>query len=441
VIVEGGSIAYVAGFGSAGPGRGPVTPHTPFVLGSVSKSFTALAAAQLMAAGRLDRDAPVQRYLPWFRLADAAASAQISVRHLLSHTSGISTYTGRRGSDEAEDALGLQHAVRQLADVELSAAPGARYEYSNTNYQVLGAVIEASSGQAYAEYVERQVFAPLGMLHSHAHVAAARADGLATGHRYWFTRPVATPQGGAGVSSMPAGHLMSSAEDLGRYLLWSLGDGHLGETRLLPAANIEQLFQPLAEIPSGNQYAMGWMLTPSANGLPIWHTGSTPSFHSHVALDRASQRGFALLINAESYLTGPLIWQLGREVTRALRGEEPRAIQGPGIPLKLAPLLLLVLLQALACARLIHRWRKRQPSVPPEPQRGRWPRQLLLPWIYAAALGTVALVLAPRSQDLTWTLLTTFAPDAGYSLLALALLAITWSALKSALWIRSRRSH
>lgn len=90
-IVEGGKIVHLRGFGRVRPGGEAPTPQTPFAVGSLTKSFTALAVMQLVEAGKIDLDAPVQRYLPWFRVADLRASAQITVRHLLNHTSGLPT--------------------------------------------------------------------------------------------------------------------------------------------------------------------------------------------------------------------------------------------------------------------------------------------------------------------------------------------------------------
>src|SRR3989454_11052600 len=88
-LVHNDQIVHLRGFGSADQSGRAVTTHTPFLLASVSKSFTALAVMQLVEAGKVELDAPVQRYLPWFRLADPVASARISVRHLLYHTSGL----------------------------------------------------------------------------------------------------------------------------------------------------------------------------------------------------------------------------------------------------------------------------------------------------------------------------------------------------------------
>ncbi len=88
-IVEGDQIVHLRGFGQARPGGEAPTPQTPFFIGSLTKSITALAVMQLVEAGKIELDAPVQRYLPWFRVADPEASAQMTVRHLLNQTSGL----------------------------------------------------------------------------------------------------------------------------------------------------------------------------------------------------------------------------------------------------------------------------------------------------------------------------------------------------------------
>jgi CubicO group peptidase (beta-lactamase class C family) len=124
-IVHGDQIVHLKTMGVADPSGRPITPQTSFLLASLSKSFTALAIMQLVEAGQIDLDAPVQRYLPWFRVADAAASARITVRHLLNQTSGLSALTGngyfitRDSDDEAQDRF-----VRGLSTASLSSAPG-----------------------------------------------------------------------------------------------------------------------------------------------------------------------------------------------------------------------------------------------------------------------------------------------------------------------------
>ncbi len=124
-IVQGDQAAYVQGYGKAGPGKGPVTPQTSFMIGSTTKAFTALAIMQLVESGKIELDAPVQTYLPWFRVADAQASAQITVRHLLNQTSGFSNAAGLKeevAHDLSDNAI--ETSVRRLAEVDLARISG-----------------------------------------------------------------------------------------------------------------------------------------------------------------------------------------------------------------------------------------------------------------------------------------------------------------------------
>src|SRR5437870_6324200 len=124
-LVHNDQIVHLRGFGSADSTGRAVTPHTPFLLASVSKSFTALAIMQLVEAGKVELDAPVQRYLSWFRVADSTASARITVRQLLNQTSGIPETNSATGSTTVEQQ------VRDLSTVALDRPVGTGYEYAN----------------------------------------------------------------------------------------------------------------------------------------------------------------------------------------------------------------------------------------------------------------------------------------------------------------------
>jgi CubicO group peptidase (beta-lactamase class C family) len=110
-VVRGNQVAYLKGYGIAGPDGRSVTPQTPFILGSTSKSFTALAIMQLVEAGKIDLDAPVTKYLPWFRTADEAASARITVRNLLQQDSRLPVDEGREGFSENDLIKGRKRQV------------------------------------------------------------------------------------------------------------------------------------------------------------------------------------------------------------------------------------------------------------------------------------------------------------------------------------------
>jgi CubicO group peptidase (beta-lactamase class C family) len=212
VVVRAGAATVAA--------TGDATPDTPFVIGSATKSFTALAVLQLAEAGRVRLDEPAVDYLPDFATSDPTVSNRITVRQLLSHTSGLPTAAGTDPLARPETTLHRQ----VLALRATTAAPAGAFAYSNANYEVLGDLIEHVTGTSYARYLQTHVLAPLDMTHTYTDLDSARAHGLQQGHRIWF---------GVGIDAgywyradfLPAGFLVSTAGDLGHYLSALLNGG------------------------------------------------------------------------------------------------------------------------------------------------------------------------------------------------------------------------
>ena len=178
-VVKGDRIVYLKGYGSADSSGRAVTPQTPFVIGSIAKPFTALAVLQLMEAGKLQLDAPVQRYLPWFQVADRQASAQITVRHLLNQTSGIPQGPTLVTLTWPNDDDAIERHVRLLAGAQLNGHPGSSFTYANGNYVTLGAIVQSVSGVSYEDYIRQQIFAPLEMRHSYVAQEQAPQNSMA----------------------------------------------------------------------------------------------------------------------------------------------------------------------------------------------------------------------------------------------------------------------
>jgi CubicO group peptidase (beta-lactamase class C family) len=211
-IVEEDEIAHLRGFGRARPGGEAPTPHTPFIIGSLTKSITALAVMQLVEDGKIELHAPVQRYLPWFRVASPRASAQITVRHLLHQTSGLPQLSGLRPLTDFDGSPGASgRQARALSTLELARPVGSAWEYCNMNYNLLGLINEAASGETYEAYVQNHIFAPLEMIHTYASQAEAKQNGMAVGHRFWFAVPFAEPDLPLPRGSLAAGELSSPA--------------------------------------------------------------------------------------------------------------------------------------------------------------------------------------------------------------------------------------
>ena len=319
-LVHEGRVVHARGFGEAGPEAGAVTPQTPFAVGSLSKAVTALAVMREVEAGRLALDAPVQAVLPWFRVADAEASRAITLRHLLTHTSGLPT-----SAYAVPDGTDLETRVRRLAGVALTAPVGGAVQYSSANYQVAGLMVEVRSGMPFGRYVETQVFAPAGMRHARASLPDAAS--VAAGHRLWFGLPVATrPFHDAG--GLPNGSLLASAEDVGRLLgvLQRQGRTESGAP-LVSAQSVAALLEPRAPTDQGFAYGMGWRIGTTA-GLPsAWHGGSTPSSRGAMALLTEPAYGLVVLSNL-GHPTIDTTRHIARGLAAQLAGQPPPAPEG-----------------------------------------------------------------------------------------------------------------
>ena len=326
-ITQGHEVVHMAGFGSAGEGRS-VTPQTPFRIASVSKPFTALAVMQLVEQGRVELDAPVQTYIPWFEVADGEASQTITVRHLLNQTSGLSEGTYFR--DHAP-GTGLEEAVRDLRHAEPVAPPGTAFHYFNQNYTTLGILVEMVSGQAYGDYAREHILGPLEMDGSAATLEGIAQLDLAQGHGILFGFPVPREQV-ISPHMMPSGGLVSTAEDMAHFLIAQNNGGVYGGTRLLPAEGVAQMHRPNTPgAPKGEGYGMGW-IAERRNGTDILrHDGSLDNFRAFAWLLPEQDYGLAVLINQNGFVPAILAYSdIPGGITDLLTGIEPE----PGLSMR-----------------------------------------------------------------------------------------------------------
>jgi CubicO group peptidase (beta-lactamase class C family) len=282
-VIEGDQIVYLKGYGTAGDH--PMTPQTQMFIGSQSKSVTALVIAQLAEEGLIDLNKPVQTYIPWFRVADDKASEQISINHLLHHTSGLSG----SGFDLILPANTTpEAAVRALAQAEVTAPVGTAFQYFNEGYDVLSFVIETVTGEQYADVVQDRVFDPLGMDLTTADPATA--TDLSSGYTRLFGFPVPIEQPVRDYE-IGAGYIVSTAEDMARYAL-AIKDGAVGLVS-------PQMYQTIIT-PGLADYGMGWHIVDG--GRKIFHGGANETFASHVNIYPKIDRAYVLLINEGSQI-------------------------------------------------------------------------------------------------------------------------------------------
>ncbi|WP_298460732.1 serine hydrolase [uncultured Cellulomonas sp.] len=393
-----------------------VTPSTQFVIGSISKSFTALAVMQLVEAGEVDLDGEIARYLD---VLSGKPAGPVTIRQLLSHTSGYSTLQGNSGAAAGDTGAtgALERAVDARADVTPAYAPGARWEYSNLNYQTLGRLIEVVSGQSFQAYLTATVLEPVGM--ANTVVADGQVHGsMATGHAPWFTTSRALAETPPDVATAPQGGIISTAGDLARYLAMMMN----GEDDVLSAAGKAQMMRPASAVSPG--YGFGWYLDRASGG--VWHTGLTPGFESLAWMLPAQQRGAVVLVNGVGGIGFGETTQLRTAVAASGLGVD-YAGEGSRLPQK-ALVVGLVLLPIVYLLAMIWAWRHRAAIRAKSGVAGRF--SLWFPLLTTSAAAAILLVLVPRLFGSPLPHLSLFVPDFVLALVATAVMGVLWAVFR-----------
>ncbi len=433
-IVKGDSILHIRGFGIADPSGRPVTPETPFVLGSTTKSFTALAIMQLVEKGKIELDLPVQYYLPWFRVADPKASAQITVRHLVNHTSGLTESEGRKGLADRDTSAGaLEKHARVLRKARLRGKVGTRFEYSNSNYIILGNIIQEVSGMSYETYIEQHIFDPLNMKHSFTSQKEAEQNGMAVGYRKWFGYSKPSPDMPFVRGVISAGYLITSARDMAQYLIAHLNEGRYAGKLVISPAGMAELLRPTARMDEKWSYAMGWVTGKMQEEMTIWHNGGTPSFYTYMAILPESRMGMVMLMNMDNLLKANELEIIPYRVIDMLRDRET------DLSLFETDFGFLIGLYGLACLPFIIQllWisysiAKRPWGASQKVLSSYWHKKVL--WICTPLLLNLA--WAAGIFFLFWdSVVSHYAPDLAFVLLISAAVAVIWGVVQSGIRI------
>jgi len=303
---------------------------TPFLLGSVSKSFTAVCIMQLAEQQKIDLTAPVSTYLP-----HAADGDKITVGQLLNHTGGLGEH-------------------QTLENYKIVNEQGVHH-YANVNYSLLGEILAAVSGQSYSEYLSAHLLEPLGLSHTAATFAESMQNGLIDGYTNYWGIPIkkapAYPSSEKAWITVPAGYLSSSANDLGKYLQMYLNGGN----GILSQESIDTMFYGDTVYVTGDVpfwYGYGWATVKEPLSEPVLrHSGLIETGTSCVFIMPESDIGIALACNINDYfVANEMMDSLGWGVVLMLLGEAPNEISGSAYVLRhlgIDGIMLAVLLTAL----------------------------------------------------------------------------------------------
>ena len=242
----------------------PATVSTYYEIGSITKQFTAAAILQLQEAGKLDIDATLATYLP-----DAPHAREVTLKQLLSHTSGMPEYLD--GSDVEQWAVKpatFDQIMARIKDKPLDFPPGSRWSYSNTGYALLGRVIEVTSKESYEHYVKAHLLAAAGMAHTYNVADEARLPGMAKGYRHTDGKLEPAPTIHATVG-WAAGNLVSTVDELER---WNVA---LRSGKIVRPADYALMATPA---PGSTDYGLGLFVDTLDEQPRIGHTGGSFGF-------------------------------------------------------------------------------------------------------------------------------------------------------------------
>jgi CubicO group peptidase (beta-lactamase class C family) len=297
IVVKDGQTVFRKAYGMADVARHePLTPDTALRIGSITKQFTSTAILMLAEEGKLSLDDELTKFLPDY----PTQGRKITIEHLLTHTSGIASFTNK---PDYVANMTRDVTVGQMIDTfkndPLEFDAGSRWRYNNSGYFLLGAIIEKVSGQTYASFLQQRIFTPLGMTHTayeghdrspvkHALGYSAGADGYRPAAQLSMTQPFA------------AGALVSTVDDLARW------DAAVSSGKLLKAASWQRAFTPY-RLTTGKStdYGYGWQIGTLRGAQQIAHSGGINGFRSYALRLPAEHVYVAVLSNTDSGVPSP----------------------------------------------------------------------------------------------------------------------------------------
>jgi CubicO group peptidase (beta-lactamase class C family) len=324
-IVQDGEIAYTRYFGVQSlDTQAPVTAASVFCIASIAKIFVASAVLQLVERGKLDLDAPVAQYLPYFRL-DNERYKQMTIRQMLSHTSGMpdmeeSEYDELVANPEWDEGAPERY-VRGLSHLKPIASPGDRFYYSNIAYNVLGDLIAKASGQIFEDYLRDHILRPAGMPDSTFFHTEVQQDRLAMPHLR-TPEMIVNPIYPYHRADAPASFLHTTVVEMCHWALTCLNRGVYQAQRILSPASFDLMWTPVVDRgspPLYESHGLGWVLGHFDGLKTAGHGGGGFGWTDFFLLLPEINAAFVILINEESSARARFI----RAVLNALLGHQP----------------------------------------------------------------------------------------------------------------------
>ena len=314
VIVKDGQIIYMKGLGYKDFEKQiAVTPDTQFAIGSATKAFTALSVLMAMDEGKVNLDDSPKKYLSYFKMKDADADKNMTVRDLMDHSSGLNRtdlamITGR---------LNRQELIQTVGEAQPMAKLNEKFFYNNIMFAAAGEVVANVQKTTWEKYVPEKIFAPLGMTNSNMSIKQMeKAKDYSFGYEYNFDTKATRKLPFRPIDDVaPAGSINSSARDMAKWITFVMNGGVMNGKRLVSEKGYEEWTKPQNKVtPNGKvAYGLGWFLE-EWNGMKVvQHGGNIDGFNSMVAMIPEKKLGFVMLTNVTGSSLGgelmPIVWE------------------------------------------------------------------------------------------------------------------------------------
>lgn len=320
-IIYNDTIVLLEGFGEREIGTGKtVDENTMFAVASNTKAFTAAAIGMLVDEGKADWDDPVTKYLPWFKLYHPYVTENLTIRDLLSHRSGLTTFSGDLiwyGSDHSRNEI-----LRRARYLKAKHGFRAEFGYSNILYLAAGQIVEQISGMSWDDFLKQRIFEPLGMDHTNTSISSLDLKGnTSIPHNDVDDKVVA-------ISYLnwdnigPAGSINSSASDMLKWIRLQLNNGKINDQQLVSSRALREMRTPqtvqgvsqfserLWPSTHFKSYGLGWGLMDYHGKKVISHSGGYDGMISYSGFVPEANLGFVILTNKNSTLYYPLMYKI-----------------------------------------------------------------------------------------------------------------------------------
>jgi len=316
------------------------TTESLFQIGSITKVWTTTVVMQLVDEGLVELDAPVRRYLPELRVADACVAEAVTIRHLLTHSSGID---GDNFADTGRGDDALEKYVASCAELLQVHPLGGTMSYCNTGFSLLGRVIEVATGEVWDSAMRTRLFEPMQLTHTATLPEDVLRFRAAIGHIDPSGKGLQTaPMWGLPRTAGPAGGICSTATDVAQFARLHLAGGALGDTQVVSEASVRAMQVPQVEVPSGGDgissrhWGLGWSLFGWNGRTVLGHDGGT--IGQSAFLRAVPDAGVAVVLLTNGGNTLALFRDVFGELLHDLAGVDlPAELAPPETPLPVDP--------------------------------------------------------------------------------------------------------